>query len=136
MYEKGIVTAIRGSDVQVLPLPKDACATCTASCAKRGKAITAANPRGLPLAVGSVVTVTAKKSMQYLQGAVALLVPTLCAVAGYLLAPLLWALAGRTAGDGARALCVLLFLFLSGAAVFAVTRFSPIPGKPEIAEAF
>ena len=41
---------------------------------------------------------------------------------------------GRTIHDDARAVFVLLFLVLSAAAVYIITRKFPVPGKPEIVE--
>ena len=41
---------------------------------------------------------------------------------------------GKSISNDGKAVFVLLFLLLSSALVFAVTRKIPIPGKPEIIE--
>lgn len=138
MIEKGIITSIEGKKITVLPILKDACATCTASCSKQGPDITVCNPKNLQIKKGSLVTLSASKKMQALQGIISLLFPFMCAVAGYFVAAPVMKLFGieltATRGDGFRALFVLIFLALSSAIIFIVTRKKPLPGTPEIME--
>lgn len=134
MREKGMVTSIEKDTITVIPLITDACLSCTAGCAKRGKPFSVSNPRHLPLSQGSIVRVASPQSAQAFQGIISLLFPFACAVIGYFCASPIASLFGRTAGDGIRAICVLSFLVISASIVFFVSRKLPFPGKPEIIE--
>ena len=134
MTDRALVVSVDGGEIMVLPLLKSDCTTCSAGCAKRGTAFAVKNPRDLPLKVGSAVRLCASRKMQGIQGFISLILPFLCAVAGYFCAGPIMGFFGKTAGDGAKALFVLFFLSLSSAGVFAVTRIKPLPGVPEIAE--
>ena len=92
------------------------------------------NPFELEIKKGSVVVVSTNKKFKVLQGIFSLLIPFLCAVAGYISGPSICAFFGKTISNDARALFVLLFLALSSAVIFAITRKNPMPGKPEIVE--
>lgn len=134
MREKGMVTAITGSEITVIPLITDACLSCTAGCAKRGKPFIVTNPKAFPLTTGSIVQVGSSKRAQAFQGVIALLFPFASAIAGYCCATPIAALFGKTAGEGSHAIGVLLCLFLSAALVYFISRKVPFPGKPEITE--
>lgn len=136
MQEKGQVIAISNDAITVIPLITDACLSCTAGCAKRGKPFTVSNPSKLPVSQGSIVRVGASKGAAGIGGLVALLFPFACAVGGYFAATPIAALFHKTAGDGLRALFVLLFLVASAAIVFFISRKAPLPGKPEIIEVY
>lgn len=135
MAQKAIVTAIQKNTVQVLPLVKEACSACTAGCAKRGVAFVVENPHQYPVNVGNVVILESSKAAQAVQGLIALFVPFLCAIGGYFLAPCVARLMHRAVvTEALRALCVLIFLFLSCAAIFVFTRKVPLKGRPHIVE--
>lgn len=138
MIEKGIITSIEDKKITVLPILKDACASCTSSCSKQRPEITVCNPKNLQVKKGSLVTLSTSKKMQALQGIISLLIPFMCAVAGYFVAaPVMKLFDAKftdTRDDCFRALFVLIFLALSSAAIFIVTRKKPLPGTPEITE--
>jgi len=136
MQEKGQVIQITNDTITVIPLISNACLSCASGCSKRGKPFVVVNPRHFAVTQGSIVKIGASKGTAALQGAIALLFPFFCAIAGFFCAKPVASLFGKTAGDGLRALFVLLFLVLSGILVFIVTRKIPFPGKPEIIEVF
>ena len=81
-----------------------------------------------------MVLVAASRKSQAVQGILSLFVPFLCAVAGYVFSPAIMKIFGAEIQNDAKAVFVLLFLILSSAAVFAITRKHPMPGKPEVVE--
>ena len=134
MLEKGMITSIEKNTITVIPLITDACLSCTAGCAKRGKPFTVTNPRQLPVTTGTIVRVESSRSAQALQGVISLLFPFASAVGGYFCASPIASLFGKTAGDGMHAIGVLSFLFIAAAIVFFISRKIPFSGKPEITE--
>lgn len=113
---------------------KDECATCTAGCNKKNNTYEVSNPNGYELKTGMIVIVSVSKFTQALQAFVSLFVPFFCSILGYVLAPSLMKLFGKNISNDARALFVILFLFISSALVFVITRFFPMPGKLHIQE--
>ncbi len=113
---------------------KEECASCSAGCAKRNHAFEVANPHNMEISSGSIVIIGANKKVQAAQGIVSLFIPFLCAIAGYFAASPIMNFFGKSISSDGKAVFVLLFLLLSSALVFAVTRKIPIPGKPEIIE--
>ncbi|MGN0729325.1 SoxR reducing system RseC family protein [Treponema sp.] len=134
MTEKALVVSVENEKILVSRLEKDKCSTCSAGCAKNGRAFEVLNPNGIKVEAGSIVIIGANKKIMALQGIVSLLIPFLCAFLGYFLASPIAEAFNRTVSEDGRAVFVLLFLFLSSAAVFIFTRKIPIPGKPEIVE--
>lgn len=136
MQEKGQVIKIVGTTATVIPLITDACLSCTAGCAKRGKPFNVKNTNNLPLTIGSIVRIGASKKATAVGGILALLFPFACAVAGFFCATPIASLFHKTAGDGLRALLVLIFLVLSASVVFFISRKVSFPGQPEVLEVY
>lgn len=134
MTKNALIVKIEESKITATELAKTDCLTCTAGCAKMGHQITVTNPKGLEIKEGSLVSLVSSKKAQAVQGIISLLLPVLCAFAGYFFSPVLASAFGKTISEDFRAVFVLLFLFLSSAAVFVVTRFCPLPGVVEIDE--
>lgn len=106
LTSKGVVTDIQGQKITVLPLASESCMHCTQSdCNKRGVPFTATNQNSLPLKVGMIVLISANDKNSILQGLVAVFVPILFAVLGYLL------FAKLSQKEGLRAFGVLVFFF-------------------------
>lgn len=133
MTEKVLVVSTE-SKLEAVHFEKDECATCTSGCAKLKNSFEISNPCKFEIKKGDVVLVTASRKSQAVQGILSLFVPFLCAVAGYVFSPAIMKIFGAEIQNDAKAVFVLLFLILSSAAVFAITRKHPMPGKPEIVE--
>lgn len=76
-----------GTKATVAALIKDACINCTSGCAKRGSPFTVTNPKKLEIKTGQTVSLKTSSWKTQLQSVLALVLPILGAVAGYLLAP-------------------------------------------------
>lgn len=133
MTEKALVTSTENT-IEAVHFEKEECISCTTGCAKVKKSFEITNPKGFEIKKGSVVIVAASKKVQAVQGLCSLFIPFLSAIGGYIFSPAIMSLFGRTIHDDARAVFVLLFLVLSAAAVYIITRKFPVPGKPEIVE--
>ena len=129
--EKALIISTENK-IEAVHFEMEECATCTTGCAKIKNSFEVLNPFELEIKKGSVVVVSTNKKFKVLQGIFSLLIPFLCAVAGYISGPSICAFFGKTISNDARALFVLLFLALSSAVIFAITRKNPMPGKPEI----
>ena len=126
MYRRVMIVSVQDDNsVSVLPVINDECAKCASGCSKRGSQFTAKNPQNFSVRTGSIVAVSTPKSKQALEGILSLVVPFLSAICGYFVMP---------AGDGAKAVGVLLFLTLSSALVLFINRRIPEFSKPEIIE--
>lgn len=134
MTEKVLIVSMENNRILATRIEKDECASCAAGCSKKDNSFEISNPAEIKVSVGSIAIIRANKKIQAVQGIISLMFPFLCAVAGYISAPHIMSLFGKTISDDARAVFVLLFLFVSSAIVFIVTRKYPVPGKPEIAE--
>lgn len=134
MIEKAFVVSIEGQTATVMPLEKDECQTCNAECSKKANLFTVKNTKDLPIKLGSIVKLESPKKIQYAQGIASLLFPIICAVAGFLLAPTVCALFGKTAGEGSKVLGVLIPFVLSSALIFVISRKHPTAGIPLISE--
>ena len=120
MTNRAIVISADENSAQVMALPKGSCSTAEhTGCADCG---------------GTIVKIESSKKAQAVQGLLSLLIPFACAVTGYFLAPKLMSLLGKPASDDSRAFFVLLFLFLSAAIIFTVSRKIPLPGQPQITD--
>ena len=131
--EKALIISTENK-IEAVHFEMEECATCTTGCAKIKNSFEVLNPFELEIKKGFVVVVSTNKKFKVLQGIFSLLIPFLCAVAGYISGPSICAFFGQTISNDARALFVLLFLALSSAVIFAITRKNPMPGKPEIVE--
>ena len=132
--QKALVTQITETGASVMLLQKDACATCSASCAKAEKKIEVKNPHKYPLKVGSLVYLSSSPSTQIVQGIISLLFPFLSALSGFFCAsPIARALHSEHK-DSVQAVCVLLFLFLSSFIVMIYSRLHPQQGMPEVCQ--
>ena len=92
------------------------------------------NPRDLPIKKGSLVIVDENKKVQAVRGIISLLFPVCSSVAGYFLASPIASLFKKSAGEVSKAVSVLIFLSISTAAVFLVSRMGKIRGRPQIAD--
>ena len=133
MTEKAIIISCK-EKIIACRLAKSECISCTAGCARKKDMFEVDNPLNLSIKDGNIISIAASKKNQAIQGIFSLLIPFACAVSGYFLAPFIAGLFGKTISSDGKAGFVLLFLFLSSAAVFAITRKFPLPGKPEILE--
>ncbi len=134
MYRRAMVVSLKGGDIRVLPLFNDECASCAAGCSKRGEPFAVTNPNKLPLKTGVIVSISSPKQIQAVEGLLSLLVPFTCSVAAYFAAVPLAGCFGLQAGDGLRAVSVLVGLALSSLGVLIITRKLPFRKKPEIRE--
>ncbi|WP_407397248.1 SoxR reducing system RseC family protein [Treponema sp.] len=133
MKEKALIISMEDK-IEAIHFEKEECASCTTGCAKIKNSFEISNPDNLEIKKGSVVMVEASKKSQALQGILSLLIPFLSSIAGYIFAPSIMGLLGKTISNDARAVFVLLFLTVSASIVFVITRKYPMPGKPEIVE--
>ena len=133
MTKKAIVVST-DKKITVLELKKDECAGCSLACTKKSSPIEVSNPQNFQLKKGSLVLISAGKKVQAMQGIISLLFPVLFALAGYFLASPILSIFNKTAGDGAKALFVLIFLFTSASSVFFLSRKHSILGKAQIVE--
>ncbi len=138
MYKKGIVVKIENEEVTILPLVKDACASCSHNCSEHGhcQPYTATNPHSLPIKEGTVVGISAEKKAEAMQGIISLLFPFLFAVTGFVLSAKIAGFLGMIATEGFKALCTLIFLCASALIVLAVTRIFPLSGQNQIIEVY
>lgn len=134
MYTKVMIVSINGTQIKAMQCSGEACSACSAGCDKKNKAFTVVNPQNLPIQTGSIVRIEISKARQVFEGLCTLFVPFLCAVCGYFLAGTVAKDMGSDARDGLQAIAVLVFLMLSAAAVFFLTRTFKLSGKLEIKE--
>ena len=124
MRDRAQIVSVDGDEIKVVPLISDVCINCEKStCAKRGKSFFVSNPKSFLVKNGDVVKISSPLFHQILQALFALVLPVLCAVAGYLLVP---------GSEGVKAFAVTGCFFVGAAVVFIVTHFLP-PFKSEIA---
>ncbi|HAK68387.1 MAG TPA: hypothetical protein DEO40_04525 [Treponema sp.] len=136
MTRQAIVVSLDDEKIAVSPLQKGGCMGCGGECSHSCPTFNVENPRELPLEIGTVVTLEAPPFSQAIQGIISLLFPIAAAIAGFFSAPFAASLFGKTAGDGTKALMVLLGLLISTALVFFVTRKFPLPGVPQIVDIY
>lgn len=133
MTERAMIISTEDK-IEAVHLVKEECSSCTSGCAKIRNKIEVVNPSNHAIKKGSIVLIAANKKVQAIQGIIALFLPFLCSVAGYVFSPSLMKFFGKQISNDERAIFVLLFLVLSSAVVFSITRKHPVPGKPEIIE--
>ncbi len=113
-----------------MPVDIEACIGCkNRECQKNGNRFTAINARGLALSTGDEVRLGASAKSQLAQALASVLLPSLAALAAYLLFP-------RVAsgyGEGVRVAATLVTLVAFAWARFRVAERSP-PRLPEIFE--
>lgn len=134
MTQKALVMSVEGGIIKAMNFEKKECASCTGGCAKSKNIFEVSNPRNHAVKVGDQILIGATKKAQALQGLISLFFPFISSIMGYILAPSIMSVFGKTISSDGRAVFVLLFLFLSTAIVFVVTRKFPLPGKCEILE--
>lgn len=135
MTEKAFVVDADGGTIFASFYQKEECASCASgSSCRKNSCFEVSNPKNFSVKKGDEILVCASKTAQALQGIVSLLLPVIFAVIGYVAVPFAAQKFGRTISADERAVAVLLFLFLSSAAVFVFTRKFPVPGKAEILE--
>ncbi len=123
MRDRAQIVSVDGDVIKVVPLISDVCINCEkSSCAKRGKSFEVSNPKSFPIKRGDVVKISSPILQQILQALFALVLPVLCAIAGYFLVP---------GSEGAKAAAATVCFVVGAAVVFIVTHFLP-PFKSEI----
>jgi len=135
MNAQYIVTAVNTDSVTLTPEnDASACAGCGGNCTACKVRFSVANSRHLDVKPGQKVKIGMSAKHEALQGILSLVFPVLCAVGGFFAASPLAILFGKTATEGARAFCVLLFLAAACVVVLYITRKKPNPEKLEITE--
>lgn len=133
MRDFAMVKKVEGKLVQVVPLFSDACVVCASTdCAGHGKTFNVLNKQNFKLNENSIVRIGVPKLSQYIQGISALLIPILCAVSGYILAPALAQRFSLNFSDFFQAICVLVFFLAACLCVLIISRSSIHISLPEI----
>jgi positive regulator of sigma E activity len=120
--------------VWVRPVIEGMCISCDrmGSCGKRGTPFRVMNSANFPVCAGDTVVIAASRRASIAQGLYALLFPIAFAALGYASAPLFAGLLGIVAGEGLKALGVLVFLFAASGIVLVTRKFARKWVKPEI----
>jgi hypothetical protein len=134
MKDTAVITEITDSTITVIPLITGACMSCKEGCAQRGHPFAVANPNNLDVKKGTVVKIGSSPTAAIVQGILSLLVPVICAAAGYFAATPAASLLGLTVTDAFQAGTVLICLLGSCTIVFSVSRFRIRLTKPLITE--
>jgi hypothetical protein len=135
MNAQYIVTAVNTDSVTLTPEnDESSCTGCGGNCSACDVRFSVANSRRLDVKPGQKVKIGMSVKHEALQGILSLVFPVLCAVGGFFAASPLAGLFGKTATEGGRALCVLLFLAAACAVVLVITRRKSNPEKLEITE--
>lgn len=117
------VSRVNEKNVDIIPYDENACSTCTGSCSSGCHVVLQAkNPKGLELKTGMTVKANVSTGFQSFCNVIALVVPILGAVCGFLCAPFLARTFNAELTESFKAFCVLAFLFIPGAVIFAFTR--------------
>ncbi len=132
MTEKAIIVKIDDEKIYASYCSSEKCSACSSECEKKKTIFEVENPNHKLLKAGMSVLISASKRNQVIQGLLALFVPFLCSIIGYVSSPYIMTFFGKRISSDAKAVFVLLFLFVSSFAVFVITRKYPIPGRPEI----
>lgn len=86
MSSNAQIISIEDNNIQVVPLIKDACISCSkTTCAKKGSPYSVVNKNNLPIKVGDIVEISASKKRQAIQVLIALIMPILIAILFYFL---------------------------------------------------
>ena len=116
------VSRVNAENVDIIPFDESACSTCQGSCSGCRVVIQAKNPKGFDLKPGMTVKANVSTAFQAFCNLIALIIPILCAVAGFFLSPYVAGLFHLEATESFKAFCVLLFLFVPAAVIFILTR--------------
>ncbi len=116
------VSSVKGNDVEIIPYDEGACQTCSGSCSGCRVVLQAKNPKGLELKTGMVVKANVSTGFQAFCNLLALIVPVLCAVAGFFCAPFIADLFKTELTESLKAGTVLFFLFIPALFIFIHTR--------------
>jgi hypothetical protein len=135
MNTQYIVISTDKASVTLTPVnDANACTGCGGNCSACRVRFSVANSRHLDVKPGQKVKIGMSAGDEALQGVISLVFPLLCAFGGFFAAQPLASLFGKTASEGMRAFCVLLFLAAACTVVLFVTRRRPNPEKLEITE--
>jgi hypothetical protein len=120
--------------VWVRPVLEGMCISCESAgtCAKRGTPFKVVNPANFPVCAGTIVSLASSSKAKIAEGLYALLFPVAFAVVGYAYTPAIASLAGVVAGEGLRALGVLVFMFAASGIVLVTRKIAKKQAKPEI----
>jgi len=117
------VSRVNEKNVDIIPYDESSCSTCSGSCSAGCRVVLQArNPKHLELKPGMTVKANVSTGFQAFCNIIALLVPVLCAAAGFFLAPHIASVFNAELTESFKAFCVLIFLFVPAAVIFAFTR--------------
>lgn len=116
------VSRVNGNKVDIIPYDESSCSTCSGSCSGCRVVIQAGNPKGFDLQPGMTVQANVYTSFQAFCNVIALLIPLVCAIAGFFLSPVLASILSLEATESFKAFCVLFFLFIPSLVIFLLTR--------------
>lgn len=132
MLNQAFITSIKGKEIRAMQLVTEACVNCSTGCLQRGKEFLVLNKRNFPIEEGSIVRIGLPRYKRGLHGIIALVVPVVCAILGYLFAPDMAKKIGLENTEIFKAACIMLSLGASTGIVFAISRSSLHFTKPEI----
>lgn len=116
------VSKVTENNVDIIPYDENACSTCSGSCSSCRVVLQAKNPKGFELKPGMTVKANVSTAFQSFCNFLALVVPILCAVAGFFAASPLAALFNVEKTEAFTAGIVLAFLFVPALVIFTITR--------------
>ncbi|MCQ2597707.1 MAG: SoxR reducing system RseC family protein [Treponema sp.] len=116
------VSKVTENNVDIIPYDENACSTCSGSCSSCRVVLQAKNPKGFELKPGMTVKANVSTAFQSFCNVLALVVPILCAVAGFFAASPLAALFNVEKTEAFTAGIVLAFLFVPALVIFIITR--------------
>lgn len=116
------VSKVTENNVDIIPYDENACSTCSGSCSSCRVVLQAKNPKGFELKPGMTVKANVSTAFQSFCNVLALVVPILCAVAGFFAASPLAALFNVEKTEAFTAGIVLAFLFVPALVIFTITR--------------
>lgn len=117
------VSKVNETNVDIIPYDENACSTCSGTCSAGCRVVLQAkNPKGFELKPGMTVKANISTAFQSFCNVMALVIPILCAVAGFFAAPRLAVLFNAELTEAFKAVTVLAFLFVPALVIFLVTR--------------
>lgn len=116
------VSKVNENNVDIIPYDESACSTCSGTCSGCHVVLQAKNPKGLDLKPGMTVKANVSTAFQSFCNVLALVVPILCAVAGFFAAPHLAVFFKAELTEAFKAGIVLAFLFVPALIIFVLTR--------------
>ncbi|MBQ6780661.1 MAG: SoxR reducing system RseC family protein [Treponema sp.] len=132
MLNQAFIIRINGSKIYAMQLVTAACMGCTTGCIQRGKPFLVTNKRKLPIKKGCIVRIGMSSIKHGIHAIASLFIPVICAILGYVSAPVLAKKIGLESTESFKAICVAGCMAVSAGIVFAISRSSIHFSKPEI----